>query len=232
MILPVYWDLAAILLAREAQAFQPTMVMMDGVDTDRQPLLLELGSVNRAMLSSDGSDILHPAQPKGQPEAPILKSASKADELKGLFLSYGPVQDAANAAVQAHAGDLEAGEKLSDVLQGAKRAAFPREGNAYLCNNVTYVTNYLMSYPGKSVTLLQPSNGPKDGVHVAINADLRAAPRVFVHWPSTLTGKHLDAASDVMRAMIDAQLVALEGGKSPPVIGNNDMAEVLDGSGM
>ncbi|MBC7018179.1 hypothetical protein, partial [Salmonella enterica] len=37
MILPVYWDLAAILIAKEMDAFQPTFVMMNGVAGDRQP---------------------------------------------------------------------------------------------------------------------------------------------------------------------------------------------------
>ena len=31
MILPVYWDLASILIAKEMEAFEPTFVMMNGV---------------------------------------------------------------------------------------------------------------------------------------------------------------------------------------------------------
>src|SRR5699024_9149414 len=44
MILPVYWDLAAILIAKETEAFQPSFVMMNGVAGPRQPLWIELGA--------------------------------------------------------------------------------------------------------------------------------------------------------------------------------------------
>jgi pyrrolidone-carboxylate peptidase len=227
MILPVYWDLAAILIAREVEAFEPSFVMMDGVADDVQPLWLELGSVNRAMQALDGSDKLMPLPPAGQDYAPLIRSASKADTLKGLFLSYGPVQDAAKKAIADRAAIVDDdGRKLSDVLQGALRAGFPRAGNTYLCNNVAYVTNYVMSNPGKSVTLLQASTSPSDGVKVKITKATKSTPRVFVHWPSTLAGKHVDAAADVMRAIVDAQLVALRDHTSPPVVGTNAMAEI------
>ena len=226
LILPVYWDLAAILIAKEVDAFQPTFVMMDGVADTEQPLWLELGGVNRAMVAEDGSNILSPKPPTGQDYAPLVKTASTADTLKGLFLSYPQVQAAAKTAVLAHADDDEAGRKFKDVVQGVLRAGFPRAGNTYLCNNVAYVTNYVMSYPGKSVTLLQPSDGPKDGVKVKLATDTRSVPRVFVHWPSTLAGKHLDAAADVMCAIVDAQLVALGDASAQPIVGTNAMAEI------
>jgi pyrrolidone-carboxylate peptidase len=166
MIVPVYWDLAAILIAREVETFEPSMVMMDGVDSDRQPLLLELGSVNRAETSSDGSGLLTPVVPAGRDDAPIIRSAPASDQEKGLLLSYEAVRAAAKAAIDAKADVVEGDKKVPEILQGAKLAGFPRSVNTYLCNNISYILNYLMSYPGKSVTLLKPSMGPLDGVHV------------------------------------------------------------------
>jgi pyrrolidone-carboxylate peptidase len=224
MILPVYWDLAAILISREVDAFEPAFVLMDGVADTEQPLWLELGSVNRAMQAEDGSNILEPKPPSGEDFAPLVRGG---DTLKGLLLSYAPVQEAAKAAIAAR-GDVtdDAGRKLSDVIQGVERAGFPRAGNTYLCNNVAYVTNYVMSSPGKTVTLLQPSDGKKDSVKVKLLHDTRAVPRVFVHWPSTLSGSHVDAGAEIMKAIVDAQLAALRDGTSAPIVGDNSMAEI------
>ncbi len=227
MILPVYWDLAAILIAKEIQSFDPQFVMMDGVAGEEQPLWLELGSVNRAMTELDGSNILRPIA--RQDFAPIISTAPRADTLKGLFLSYAAVKTAAQTAIAAHADHVVEGRRFDDVLQGVKLTGFPRSGNTYLCNNVSYVTNYLMSNPGRSVALLSANTGTrtdKSGVKVSIRRDMTSVPRVFVHWPSTLAGAHIDDATDVMRAVIDAQLVALASGDAP-ILGSNAMAEVV-----
>jgi len=229
MILPVYWDLAAILIAKEIDSFAPNFVLMDGVAGTEQPIWLELGSVNRAMTELDGSDILHPKGKSGE-FAPIITSASSNDTLKGLFLSYDAVQSAAQATIDLHADDVVEGRRFDEVLQGVKRTGFPRSGNTYLCNNVSYVTNYLMSNPGKTVALLSASNGSRDdknGVQVSIRRNVQNVPRVFVHWPSTLTGSHIDDAADVVRSIIDAQLVSLAPGGEAPFVGNNSMAEIV-----
>lgn len=71
------------------------------------------------------------------------------------------------------------------MLSGAKLAGFPRGGNTYLCNNVTYVMNYLMDRPGKRVTLLKALDrtGPADDyIRLALKADMRKTPRVFMHF--------------------------------------------------
>ncbi|MEO6420402.1 MAG: hypothetical protein ABIP39_13380, partial [Polyangiaceae bacterium] len=76
MIVPVYWDLAAILVAKEVDAFGPNLVMMNGIADTTQDLWIELGSVNKAMALTDGSDALVPVPPKGKDVAPIVTSAS------------------------------------------------------------------------------------------------------------------------------------------------------------
>jgi pyrrolidone-carboxylate peptidase len=226
MILPVYWDLAAVLIAKEVDAFGPSFVLMNGVAGDRQPTWIELGSVNRAAPLDDGSNQLRPAVGKNQSYAPIVSNASKADGARGLLLSWDHVRAAAATAIQKHAPDMQGEERFDAFVSGVELAGFPRESNTYLCNNVTYVTNYLMSYPGKSVSLMKASvkkAGAANELSVAINSDVRDVPRVFMHWSSALAGKHVTAGADVMRAVIDAQLTAKAAGEAP-TMGDNSRA--------
>ncbi|CAN5325350.1 hypothetical protein BH09MYX1_BH09MYX1_41310 [soil metagenome] len=225
MIVPVYWDLAAILVAREIESFGPSLVVMNGVADDTQDLWIELGTVNRAMSLVDGSEKLVPVTRKGQTAAKIVASASKADDLRGLLLSYEVVKNAALSAALAHGDSVEGGRRFGDVLTGVSLAGFPRSGNTYLCNNITYAIDFLMSYPERSITLLKASKavaGRTNLVNVALSHDARAVPRVFLHWPSSLTGKHWDDGAAVLGAIIDAQL----GAKEAPIRGTNDLADI------
>lgn len=227
MILPVYWDMAAVLIAKEMNAFKPTFVMMNGIASTSQPIWIELGSVNRAAPLDDGSDQLRPMTQSGADYAPIVENASKADGARGLLLSWDAVKTAAEKVIGAHADDIDQGTRFGDVLGGAKLAGYPRSSNTYLCNNVTYVTNYLMSYPNKKVTLLRASvkkPGVPNQVDVRVTADLRATPRVFVHWPSDLAKMHTAVGAEVMRAIFDAQLTALSSGDKP-TLGDNANAD-------
>jgi hypothetical protein len=229
MVLPVYWDLAAILTLKEVEAFGPDVVLMNGIAGPEQDLWIELGSVNRAMSLRDGSDLLEPIAPPDRAFAPIVPGASQADALRGMFLSWDAVRDAARAEITRRSQVQEGGRALGDILGGARLAGFPREGNTYLCNNITYAVNYAMSYPGRTLTLLQasvPRRGATNRVTVKLTRDARAVPRVFVHWPSRLAGAHLDAAADVMRAVLDAQLMAPRTGVGAPTRGTNDRAEI------
>jgi pyrrolidone-carboxylate peptidase len=235
MVLPVYWDLAAILALKEIQSFAPDVVLMNGIAGRRQALWLELGSVNRALALQDGSEALVPLAPEGQRFAPIVPSASAAELSMGLRFSYGPVQQAASAAIAARGEVLEAGARFDRVAQGVLRGGFPRHGNTYLCNNTTYVVNHAMARPGAALTLLQASPALANRVNrvtVRLTRDVRAVPRVFIHWPSDLAGVHLDAGTEVMKAILSAQLRALrEGGASLPVVGDNRDAEIAPTGG-
>ncbi len=234
MVLPVYWDLAAILALKEIEAFDPDAVVMNGIAGGTQPLWIELGSVNRAMALRDGSDVLVPQPSAGQTYAPLVPSASSGDMLRGMLLSWGPVRDAALEAIARRREVMEGGNRFGEVLQGARFGGFPRDSNTYLCNNLTYVVNYAMAYPGRTLTLLQASiarRGSINRVTVRVRRDLRAVPRVFVHWPSTLRGRHLEAGGEVLAAMLDAQLRELRPGGVSPTVGDNARAEILP-SGM
>jgi len=230
MVLPVYWDLAAILVAKELDAFAPDLVVMNGIAGPAQDLWIELGAVNRAMALTDGSNLLAPLPPPGASHAPIVPSAAASQGKRGNLLSWSAVKDAAAAAIVAQGSVSEGGDELRDVLHGAKLAGFPRSSNTYLCNNVTYAVSYLMSHANRSVTLLKASRsvpGKVNSVPTRVARDLAAVPRVFVHWPGRLDhgqddGPHVEAAASVLRAMIDAQL----GGGAAPTVGDNALAEV------
>ncbi len=227
MILPVYWDLAAILIAKEMDAWKPSFVMMNGVAGERQPLWVELGATNRAAPLDDGSNQLRPAVSGNDAFAKIVDTAAHDEDARSNLLSWHAVQSAAQAAVTRHEAEIDQDTRLGDVLQGVKLAGFPRNSNTYLCNNVTYVTGYLMSHPGKTVRLLKASpalRGAVNDVRVDMKTDLRAVPRVFVHWPSEMATKHHAAGADIMRAILDAQLTALAHGDAPTP-GDNALAD-------
>ncbi len=226
MILPVYWDLAAILVAKEIEALRPSFVLMNGVAGPRQPLWIELGATNRATRTADGSSRLVPLVEAGDEWAKIVEDAPPSEEQQGNLLSWRAVEAAALAAIDRHADAVDGDARFDAIVRGVKLAGFPRASNTYLCNNVTYVTGWLMNHPGSEVSLLRASTpvaGARNEVRVSIEADLRAVPRVFVHWPSDLADRHHDAAADVMRSIIAAQLRA-SATDDVPTIGDNALA--------
>lgn len=226
MILPVSWDLAAILLAKEIEAFAPSFVLMNGVAGPRQPLWLELGATNRAADRLDGSSRLRPSCEPGQPYAKIIASAAPSEEARGNLLSWSGVRRAASEAIGAQ-GDAGGARRFGDIVRGAALAGYPRASNTYVCNNLTYVIGWLMDHPGDEVALLRagaPVEGAKNEVRVSIRADFRAVPRVFVHWPSALDREHHAASAEVMKAIISAQLRALSFGDEPTV-GDDALAD-------
>lgn len=218
MVLPVYWDLAAVLVAREIEAFQPSFVMMNGVAGSRQPIWLELGAVNAAARLADGSDQLRPFAKKGESLVPLVETAAPEDRARPNLLSWSAAHDAAAAAVEANASKIEEGVRFGDLLHGAVFAGFPRESNTYLCNNITYTTGYVMDRPGKKVRLLRASTrvvGRPNWVDLSIKGDFSEVPRVFVHWPSELASVHREAGAEVLKALIGAQMNALAKGDAP-----------------
>ena len=229
MILPVHWDLAAILIAKEAEAFRPTFVLMNGVAGARQPLWVELGAINRASRSADGSSQLRPADPSpdsGERYAKLVESAAENEEAQPNLLSWSAVQRSARDAIERHRGEIEGGVSFEDIVTGADYARFPRLSNTYLCNNVTYVTGWLMTHPRRDVALLQASHPVPEAINdvrVRLDADLSDVPRVFVHWPSDLADKHHEAGADVMKSIIAAQLRATKDG-DVPTPGDNALA--------
>lgn len=230
MVLPVYWDVAAALIAKESSVFRPDFVMMNGVAGKRQPLWLELGAINRAMEKIDGSARLEPVSGPDGERVVLVDEASEDEQTMGLRLSWARVRDAATAeAERLHDIDRGDGVLFGEVLAGAKLAGYPRSSNTYLCNNTAYVVNYLFQHPYRSARLLvasHPSPEKPNSVRVRISAWRPTIPRVFVHWPSELarSDAHLDAAARVMARIIGTQMEALE--SDPPTEGDNALAEI------
>lgn len=222
MILPVVWDLAPLLLLRELEAFEPDLVLMNGVAAQRQDLWIELGGVNDAASLEDGSGILTPYDQRDEDEhIPILDGAPRTHP---NLMSWTWVQEAALAARHAEvARDLQ----LGAVLTGVSLAGFPRDGNNYLCNNLTFATSYLMDTPKQAQPLLvasEPLSGKANSVPVALSRDYSTIPRSFLHWPSELTvGRRAESGARVLAALADAQLAAADLGHVPSA-GSNELA--------
>jgi len=225
MVLPVFWDLAALLALKEIEAFDPDLVIMNGIAGSRQPLWLELGAVNRARGLQDGSNIL--AAVEG---SPLISTASDDDTARGNLLSWQPVREAIELALASEGPTLASNEmRFDEIAQGTRLAGFPRSSNTYLCNNTTYTVGYLMDHVGETVRLLEASD-PRDdfvdGIDMALSSDHAETSRVFIHWPSELDDAHLRSGAALLLAARDAQLATAVS----PTRGTNELAE-LPGDG-
>jgi pyrrolidone-carboxylate peptidase len=212
MVLPVAWDLAAVLVLREAEAFAPDLVVMNGIAAERQPLWLELGALNRAKRAADASAILEPRDPT------IIAGAAPS---LGNRASFSALAASAAAAIAAE-------KDLSTIAPGAVLAP-ARPSNGYLCNSTTYAVGHGMSRPGERIVLLEASHprGSEHGLAITLERDLSRVPRLFVHWPSAIEGDGLDAATRVSKAIVACQLTTAE----PPIGGDEvesgDVVETL-----
>ena len=116
MVLPVYWDLAAILVSKEIEAFKPDLVVMMGVAGGTQPIWIELGAVNKAAPLDDGSDRLQPAVREGQDYAPIVETATSDEQARGNLMSWQRVQSAAEAKAKSLADRRDShGSRFGDA---------------------------------------------------------------------------------------------------------------------
>jgi pyrrolidone-carboxylate peptidase len=226
LILPVFWDVAAIVALREAEAFAPDLVVMNGIAGARQPLWLELGATNAAVSLPDGSGTLAPVEAG----TPLVAEAGPSERARGNLLSWAEVREATGLAIAERAEILtSSGVPFGQVARGVELAGYPRESNTYLCNNTTYTLGYVLDHPGETVRLLEPSDpreGGPTGFDLSLAIDGRSIPRVFVHWPSELVrdAGHLDRAAEVLGALVAAQL----GAASPPTRGDPSMADFTD----
>jgi hypothetical protein len=224
MVLPASWDLTAVLVSKEIESFSPDFVMMNGIARDRQPIWIELGNINRALPDEDAVD-LKPSVPRGETYAPLVKS-EPVDRERPLLSSYARVRAAAEDAI-ADEKKEPGGDALSEILRGVGYPKYPRPSGNYLCNNLAYVTSWLMTHPGESLDLMEasaPERGAPSSVPVRLTRDHSRTPRVFVHWPSGLAD-HVAQGARVMSRMIDAQLDALRGGEVPTP-GDKSMADI------
>jgi hypothetical protein len=191
LLLPTAWDLAAALLVKEIDVFEPHLVLMNGIARPRGPLVLETGALNHASVRSDVMGLI-PLEPR---------VTSVAEREVSLALPWEVVEDAARAKLaepRAHA----------DILTGVERGV-PRESNGFVCNATAFLVGLAMDGPGRVVHVLESSHEP-DRVELVLRRDHRRTPRGFLHWPSELSRGGAAAAAGVLveliRATLDAEL--------------------------
>jgi pyrrolidone-carboxylate peptidase len=212
MILPVYWDLAPILLAREMDAWNPDLVVMNGVATGRVhiPMRIELGSANRASTRvMDGTGILRAADDASSDMANMAPVIANGPAVLPSLFGFNDVRVAMESVI-------ERDPNLGTTITGVDFGGYPSTWLTYLCNNIVYVLNYLMDRPGTAVNLLEPSqrlNRRDTGVRTSLRRDFRKTPRVFMHWPDVPRAQHTAAAA-TLRAGIFAALRAHDAGRS------------------
>lgn len=224
MVLPVYWDLAPWLVAQEMAAFEPDMVLMNGIAGGRQSTWLEMGAINRASGSRDGSNITR----VDEAGAPLIPGADASEYARPNLASWEPMKAAMQAALAEHESVEHDGLAFGDVVRGIELAGYPRSSNTYLCNNVTYTVGYLMDHWEDEVTLMEASHvreGADAGLPITLGVDMSEVPRLFMHWSSQIRGEHLQAGTAMLRAAIDTQLTLLDDDESGPIRGDNAIAD-------
>ena len=199
LVLPVMWDLAALLALTTAARVRPDAILMNGVGAAEQPVGIEAEASNRAALRDDASGRVRPRGETG----PVRILEDVDEHRRALPLDTERVLAAARARWSLHAETTESGRRFDAVARGVE-VLHGRDANVYLCNQIAYLVDRALAFPHRALRLLRGSE--HDGVDVVVPAALRDVPRGFVHWPSTLVGAHVAAGADLLRAMLDAML--------------------------
>ena len=202
VVLPVHWDLAAGLALRHVDAFAPELVLMSGVAAAEGPLRIERGASNRAALRLDASGHVRPRS-RTMDAGTSLESLDEGARTT-LSLDVDGALQTALRAIAKHGATEAGGVRFDAVVRGAA-VGDVRDDNAYLCNQLAFVVDHAMRAGGTSLRLLRSDDAP-DGVPVALPGDHRAVPRGFLHWPSALSGAHITAGAEVLRAIVAACL--------------------------
>jgi pyrrolidone-carboxylate peptidase len=181
MVLPVAWEAAAALVAKEARATRASLVIMSGVAAKTQPLFVEAISTNArvAMVDSYG---MRPRRKKPTHTLNVTIDAKRACE-----------------AAQ-HALARESTKRLSLVLTGVELHT-ARDDNAYVCNATAYGTALLAQ---RARRVLRTAARP-EGVEVA--RTFRPA-HGFLHWPQDIAPEDASACARVLLAVVEAVLSA------------------------
>lgn len=203
LILPVLWDLAAAVVLRAIQKFDPELVVMSGVAGPRQPLWIELGASNQTHPRRDASEHLQPIT-----DARVLAGGPPALAHRAAFPRLLEVARA----------QLRAEPTLEEVMPTVELTGFPRPGNAYICNATAYAVAHALTLPERPLTLLEGSADQR-GATLHLRRDRVHVPHFFLHWPSDLSGPRVEAASRMLRAIVSAQLRANDEAE-PPLAGD------------
>jgi hypothetical protein len=202
LVLPVMWDLAAMLALFAAARVRPDAMLMNGVAGPRCAIGIESTASNLAAVRDDASGRLRPrVDAGGGGPVPILPHVD--ERRRALTIDAARVRRAALAAHATHAATVERGQRL-DAIAPTVEVLSGRDENVYLCNQIAYLVERALAHPERTLRLLRDERDV--GVDVAMDPPLARIPRGFVHWPSTLVGAHVAAGAHLLRAMLDAML--------------------------
>lgn len=119
VVLPVHWDTAAFVVARELEAFAPDVVLMTGISARTDRALLETSASNLARPEPDASRHLAP--------------------LTGRL-----IDDAPEAIALPFPGEVVRGVDVSGFAPALEPIA-ARPDNAYVCNALAFQTSWLLA---------------------------------------------------------------------------------------
>ncbi len=175
LVLPVVWDAAGALVAKEVRAARAALVVMSGVAAPAQPIFVEaIASAARA-----------PAR-----DAFGLRPSRRVRFSRALRATL-DVELARAAMARALVSEPELAPRIRGV---ACREAGP--DNAYVCNATAHVT----ALAARRALRVLRSPGAPDGLRV----ERIGARHGFVHWPGDLDPAHAHACARVLLAAIDA----------------------------
>jgi pyrrolidone-carboxylate peptidase len=182
MVLPVVWEAAAALVAKEARASRASLVVMSGIASKMRTITLE-GFATSARRRVPDVFGVRPAR---------ARSASRALETT-LDVA------AARAAVEAALS-----RERVDAVEGVTTRELDAT-NAYVCNDIAHLTARLAA---SGVRVLRSTASPH-GVHVP---RIGRVAHGFVHWPAELAPDHAPACARVLLSMVDALIATRAGG--------------------
>jgi len=183
MVLPVAWEAAAALVAKEARATRASLVIMSGVAAPTQPLFVEV-IAGGGRVSLNDAFSMRPRQ-----------GALRGRELE-MTLDTNRAERAARAAI---ASECSRAEGLSRVLQDAERPA--RRENAYVCNATAHVA---LALSRRSLRILRTGTRPRG---VEIQRTFRPA-QGFLHWPRDVGVEHAPACARILLSIVDALIAS------------------------
>ncbi len=182
MVLPVVWEAAAALVAKEARASRASLVVMSGIAARMRSITLESFATSARKRMADVFGV-RPARGR---------SASRALE---TTLDVVVARAAAEAALS---------RERIDAIEGVTSREVDAT-NAYVCNDVAHVTARLAT---SNVRVLRSTASP-DGVHVP---RIGRVAHGFVHWPAEIAPDHAPACARVLLSMVDALIAPRGGG--------------------
>ncbi len=191
MVLPVVWDAAAMLVAKEARALRPAVILMSGVAAPAQPLIVERAASCARLPIADAWGVRHARRVRFAPP-------------RALPLRFDLAEQVARRAIER---EVSAVPSLGEVLQGVQAGA-AREDNAYVCNATAHGVVTLLA---RSTTMLRSRRAP--GGLATPSARLGSVDCGFLHWPRDLSPDHARSTARILLEMVDALVL---GSRSEP----------------